>query len=149
MRTRCVAVLASLLGASAFVGCIDFSAWMRRHTYPPEFQYITREQLSTAMWQLAQHVDELDRIMKGPAPIDEHRRREIVQHLNAMERATGALGVEGWRSNHPLVDANLEMFRRDIVLAREAVEAYPPNYFMVGVLYGACVYCHGGTRGTR
>jgi hypothetical protein len=124
-------------------GCASFSSWVRQYTYPPDFRYITREQLRSSMWQLARHVRELDRTIRAPER-GEQQRGEILEHLRAMEQAADSLNRTGWPSNHPLIDMNLTSFRRDIGLARDAVERDPPNYVLAGSLSGACVYCHRG-----
>ena len=144
-KRRIFSALAGLLACGTLAACADFPAWLRRHTYPPDFNYITQEQLRSTMWQLAKQVRELQLLMHEPASIDERRRGEIIKLLAAMERATGELKAQGRPSNHPLIDANLGPLRRDITLAREAVEKTPPNYFLVGSLTGACVYCHSGS----
>gem|GEM_PF-6237142 len=58
-----------------------------------------------------------------------------------MERTTDELKAQGRPSNHPLIDANLGPLQRDITLAREGVQKNPPNYFLVGSLTCACIYC--------
>ena len=97
------------------------------------------------MWQLAKQVRELQLLMREPASIDERRREEIIRLLVAMERSANELKTQGRPSNHPLIDTNLGPLQRDITLAREAVEKNPPNYFLVGSLTGACIYCHSGS----
>jgi hypothetical protein len=137
---------AGLLLASAFIACADVSSRLRRYTYPPDFNYIAEEQLRSTMWQLARDVRELDRTVRAPAPIEEPRRSEILKLLVSMEHATERLGQEGRRSNHPVIDEHLATLRRDIALARKQVENEPPNYVLVGLLPGACLYCHSGGR---
>jgi hypothetical protein len=138
--------VAGLLLASAFIGCADVSSRLRRYTYPPDFNFITEEQLRSTMWQLARDVRELDRTVRAPAPIEEPRRGEILKLLVSMEHAAERLGQEGRRSNHPVIDEHLATLRRDIALARKQVENEPPNYVLVGLLPGACMYCHSGGR---
>jgi hypothetical protein len=43
--------------------CADIAARVRRHTYPPTFNYITDEQLRSTMWRLAYHSRELRELM--------------------------------------------------------------------------------------
>jgi hypothetical protein len=124
------------------LGCAGFARWLRQYTYPPDFRYIEREQLRSAMWQLAYHVRELDREVDAAKAQD--RRKEIIVQLAGMDAAVATLDSSGWPSNHPLIDMNLEKFRQDIRLAREGVERDPPNLVLAHSLTGACVYCHGG-----
>ena len=135
----------SFLAASSmlFAGCADFTSRVRQHTYPPDFRYISREQLQSTMGQLAFHSRELDRLIRSPEnPLT--NRTEILEHLWAMERAAAQLDRSGWPTNHPLIDMNLSSFRRDIRLASEAAQRDPPNFMLARSLAGACVYCHGG-----
>jgi hypothetical protein len=137
----CVVLAVTLAGTLA--ACSGLTARVRRHTYPPSFNYITQEQLHSTMWQLAQAVNNLDHIIHEPGVMDQERRVEVARLLVLMERATGELGGHGWPSNHPLIDANLSAFRADIVNARRAVEGNPPSYVLAGSVSGACMYCHG------
>jgi hypothetical protein len=138
--------LAGLLLVSALVACAGISPQLRRYTYPPDFNYIEQEQLHSAMWQLAGNVRELDRAVRAAGPIDGARRQEILKLLISMESATARLGTEGRASNHPVIDDHLPVLRRDIALARKGVEGDPPNYVLVGLLPGACMYCHSRGR---
>jgi len=131
------------IACTLLAGCADMAQWMRRPTYPPDFRYLTREEVSSAMGELAYHMRELNRLMRGPETPLQHRT-EIIENLQAMERSAGQLDQSGWPTNHPLIDMNLASFLRDIKFARESVERDPPNFLLAGPLMGACVYCHGG-----
>jgi hypothetical protein len=132
-----------LILAAQLIGCADSARWLRRYTYPPDFRYIEREQLRSAMWQLARHVRDLDQDIQSPSAPEQHRK-DIIEHLDGMEAAARSLDTAGWPSNHPLIDMNMPKFRQDIRQARDAVERDPPNYAIAYSLTGACVYCHGG-----
>ena len=128
--------------ALQFFGCTDFARWVRQYTYPPEFRYIERDDVRATMRELAAHSRELNQLIKsndGP----QAQRAEIVMHLRAMEEEAQKLDQSGWPTNHPLIDMNLPSFRRDLRLAREAVEREPPNFLFAGPVTGACIYCHG------
>jgi hypothetical protein len=122
-------------------GCAGFARWLRQYTYPPDFRYIEREQLHSAMWRLAYHVRELDRDID--AAKTQERREQMLADLAGMDAALRSLDTSGWPSNHPLIDMNLAKFRQDIRLAREAIERDPANLVLAHSLTGACVYCHG------
>ncbi len=141
MRVKIVFVLMCFVIAA----CADVARRVRQYTYPPDFRYIERDQLRSTMWQLAYHSRELNRVIA----ITEKRppdRSAIVTHLSGMEQAAARLDTSGWPSNHPLVDMNLPNFRRDVKLAREAVERDPPNYLLASHVSSACVYCHGSRQ---
>ncbi len=147
MRVRFFNVLATFLACGALAACVGFPAWLRQYTYPPEFNYITQEQLRSTMWQLAGQVRELKLLMLEPTSTNDLQRQKVVELLTTMEQTTSQLNTSGRPSNHPIIDHNLDALRRDIALARVAVEKNPPNYFLVGSVTGACVYCHRGSPG--
>jgi hypothetical protein len=140
--TRARQVLMTLLVSSTLMACTDIAALVRRHTYPPNFQYITQDQLHSTMWQLADSVRRLDAVMRQPGPIDAARRADIESQLRAMLDTTTALQSDGRPTNHPLLTAHLDRFRRDVTLALAGVEANPPSYYLVGSVSGACLTCH-------
>ena len=144
---RCVrSILAALLCAGALAGCADLPARMRRHTYPPDFKYIGREELRSAMWRLAAAVNELDELMRESGPVDEARRARIDVLLGAMDDATRELATHGRPTNHPLIADNLDDFRQAVATARTSVESSHPNYYLVGSVSGACLACHAPRR---
>lgn len=116
---------------------------VRAYTYPPDFNYIPRDELRSTMWELADRVVELDRVMRQSAPGDESMRGEVIRLLGEMQALSGNLGPGGdWPSNHPRVSRNVDAFRRELEAARRAVELDPPRYFLAGSISGACVHCH-------
>jgi hypothetical protein len=143
-RLGAAVVLAGLGSISAWsFGCAGFPARIRSVTYTPEFGYITEDQIRSTMGQLGQQVNRLATILRREAPVTEAERAEILGLLEAMEHTTTALATRQEYTNHPLIDRHLDPFRRDIAMARRAVASEPPNYFLVGSLTGACLYCHG------
>jgi len=132
-----------MLAALLVSGCADIARWVRQYTYPPEFRYIEREEVAVIMRQLAAHSRQLNQLLRLDQAPSEHRG-EIVAHLRAMEEAAGRLDQSGWETNHPKVDMNLPAFRRDLKVAREAVEREPANFLLASSATGACASCHGG-----
>ena len=141
MKKYLVLLISCSLAAGAS-SCADFGARLRQYTYPPTFHYITNEQLKSTMWQLAYHSRELRVLMASPVETAVNRP-EMLQHLRAMEQVMIELNRTGWPSNHPLVDANRSNFLQDIRTAQDAVSRDPPNFFLAGVVSGACAYCPG------
>ncbi len=132
----------------AFIGALFFSCTpkvaetIRKHTYPPEFNFITSEQLKSTMWQFAEQVSKLETVMADQNIPSESRRQEVVLVLRKMEKISLALGGADWPSNHPKVSRNIARFREDLAAARSAVEREPPIYYLVGSISGACAHCH-------
>lgn len=115
---------------------------IRRHTYPPKFDYITSEELKSTMWRFAAQVKQLDDVMQKPEFPAEDRRREAIRILSEMERVSMDLGTGGWPGNHPEISRNIIVFRRDLAAARRALETDPPLYYLAGTISGACSHCH-------
>jgi hypothetical protein len=136
----------TVLSASVLVACADLPARVRRHTYPPDFKYIGRAELRSAMWQLASQVSQLDDLMRQPGPIDDGRRAQIAQLLSTMEDTTRQLATHGRPTNHPLISDHLDGFQRALATARAALASERPNYYVVGSVSGACLVCHGPDR---
>lgn len=93
MRLQSSSAIALIL-CGLVAGCADFARWTRRYTYPPDFRYIERDQLRSAMGQLARHVRELDQHLRS-STVGEQQRKDILEHLDGMESATRALDTAG------------------------------------------------------
>jgi hypothetical protein len=134
--------LAVALGTASIACHGDALEHLRRHTYPPTFNYIPRAKLDSTMWTLADHVAQLDRVMRDTTLGAEVRQQQVVAQLTAMDETAEALGPGDWPSNHPKVSRNIERFREDVEAARHAAQLRPPNYFLAGSIAGACMNCH-------
>jgi hypothetical protein len=114
-------VLLIVASVTMLSGCADVPALLRRHTYPPNFKYITREQLHSAMWQLADNVRALDAVMRQPGPINAARHAEVERLLLAMRDDTATPQAHGRPTNHPLISEHLKTFQSDVArLSRES-----------------------------
>jgi hypothetical protein len=114
---------------------------VRTFTYPPDFHYITAQQIHTTMGALATEVDALDQIMwqpNGPLPEDQAR---VVAILSQMQTLAHEL-MRREHSNHPRIDEHAPELQRDIQRALAASKMQPPNYYYAGVVSAACTYCH-------
>lgn len=144
MRSKACFIFLGLTGLQ-ILGCAGFARWVRQYTYPLGFHYISDEQLRSTMWRLAYHSRELNQLLRSTGTI-ESNRKEILEHLGAMEQAATELNRTGWPSNHPLIDENRSNFLRDIKMAGDAIRREPPNFVLAGSVTGACVYCHGNRQ---
>ena len=132
-----------LLLSTILVACSPgFSDHIRKHTYPPKFNYITSKQIKSTMWRLAQHVSNLDRIMSKTDKPGETQRLEAIQILSEMEMLSMSLEGKGWSSNHPVVSKHISGFRRELVAARRALSAQPPGFYLARTISEACAHCH-------
>ncbi len=115
---------------------------IREHTYPPNFNYITSQQLHTSMSRLAQKVTRLDLIMSEIEEPGKIQTQEAVGILLEMEEITVNLGTEGWPSNHQEVSGHISEFRQELVAARRALLAQPPGFYLARTISEACGHCH-------
>lgn len=115
---------------------------IRRHTYPPEFNYITEKELKSTMWRFAAKVKQLEEVMREAKLSGEGAKREVTLILSEMEKISMDLGPQDWPGNHPKVSRHITMFRNDLVAARRALDLNPPNYYLAGSIAGACSHCH-------
>jgi len=108
----------------------------------PAFNYITDEQLKSAMWQLAAGVKRVQAILARPGAISQSERVEVILVLDQMLAAADELGPDGVSSNHPRITLSFGRFRETLAIARRSVSIDPPRYYLVGNLSGTCLACH-------
>ena len=109
----------------------------------PEFNFITDEQLESAMWRLAAGVKSLQTLFASQKPIKQSQRQEVIGILDQMIAAADDLGPNGASTNHPRITRNLARFREKLAIARDSASMNPPRYYLVGNLSGTCLACHG------
>lgn len=127
-----------LLGLSIIAGC----AAVRKVTYPPDFLYLERGQVTGSMGRFSADLWRIDAILADSETVLPYQREEIIDLLKDIEKAADELGAGPQVTSHLLIDENIDKFRSDVHRAREAVEHETPNYFLVGRLSGACTACH-------
>jgi hypothetical protein len=145
--TRSVAAVV-IAGAAALAvagGCIRAEK-IRQFTYPPDFKYIETSDVHSRMWTLARASRSLKALLAGNGAATAEEHEQVIALLREMQTAAAQLDPPGQRTNHPLLDRNIEVFRRDIGLALQAADQHPPNYFLAGSVAGSCSYCHEGQR---
>lgn len=131
----------SVLGLSVLlvtVGC----AVVRKATYPPDFVYVERSEVKHAMSKLSVDVWRINDILADSETVLPYEREEIISILNNMDDVARDLGAGTIQTNHPFIDANIDSFRRDVVLALEEAKREPPGYYGAGRLSGRCLACH-------
>ncbi|MCA9510063.1 MAG: hypothetical protein R3E88_14965 [Myxococcota bacterium] len=143
-RSRWRLAASALAGVAAFAvaSCTGADlAQVRDFTYPPDFDYLTREELTTTMGALAREVDSLDRVMWAQTASPAEARDDVVAILERMHELASRLG-EGGESNRPRVHHEAPRLIGDIERALAAVQKEPPDYFWAGRVSGSCTYCH-------
>ena len=77
----------AVLIASELFGCADVARWVRQFTYPPDFRYIERDEVRSAMRQLAHHARELNRLLQHSDAPHEQRNELPRSELRGIEPA--------------------------------------------------------------
>ena len=115
---------------------------VRKVTYPPDFNYISDEQLSSTMQQFAWYTTLLDNSLQDTLPVPQDQRLNAINILHKMEDLSHELGEQNLSSNHNIVSFNITQFRQNIVNARDALQQDPPNYYLAGSVSAYCLNCH-------
>jgi len=131
-------LLLIVVGAAVVAGC----AVVRKATYPPDFVYLERSEITSAMSRLSVGVWRIDDILKNSETVLPYEREEIISTLNDMQGIADKLGAGTVETNHPFIDENIDSFKRDVELALEEVKQEPPSYYKAGRLSGRCLACH-------
>jgi hypothetical protein len=151
MRANCMqlytllklTIIASMLLLTA---CSSFFEGVRSVTYPPDFNYISRQKLTGTMQQFALYTTLLDNNLNDPASISEEQRLSSIDILRKMENLSFKLGTESLSSNHDIVSFNIDQFRQNIQDARVGLMQDPPNYYQAGMVSAYCLNCHATNR---
>lgn len=136
--------IAASVVAFGVVACVGPREAVEPEAPAPDFNYISDEQLQSAMWQLAAGVKSLEAIFGNQEPVTRSDRLEVLRILDQMILAADELGPDGVSTNHPRVSIGLGPFREKLAIARNSVAMEPPRYYLVGNLSGTCFACHSG-----
>ena len=126
------------LTAMIVAGCSE----VRVRPYPPDIVYLDAQQIESTMMRLSADIWTINDIFDSNEYISSPNRERIIDLLREMENEAVALGAGTQKTNHLVIDNNIDQFRYDVRAAREAVEAEPPNYYLAGRLSGSCLACH-------
>jgi len=146
-RSRTVSLTAAASIVAALVvgaagGCSDVGRTIRKVTYPPDFRYIPKDEVNSAMWQMAAAVRELDATLRDETLAEPARQQRVLAVLDRMQTTSDGLDKGALDTNHPLLDHKVPHLAADIQAARVAASASPPRYSLAGSVSGACIYCH-------
>ncbi|MCG8588242.1 MAG: hypothetical protein MJE66_03050 [Proteobacteria bacterium] len=119
---------------------------LRDLTYPPDFHYITKQDVQTAMGALASEVDALDQALRRGEGAPPNQREDVVAILSRMQSLAHQLKRRA-HTNHPRIRLHADRLQHDIDRALSSARKEPPNYYFAGVVAGACTYCHAPRHG--
>ncbi len=129
----------TLLLASCANGVLEA---VRKVTYPPDFNYISQQKLTSTMQQFAWYTTLLDNSLQDVLPVPEEQRLNAISILKKMEELSHELGHENLSSNHNIVSFNIDQFRQNIINAKDGLRQNPPNYYLAGSVSAYCLNCH-------
>ena len=119
-------------------GCSE----VRVRPYPPDIVYLDEQQIESTMMRLSADIWTINDIFDNNEYISTFNRERIVVLLKEMENEAMTLGAGTQKTNHLFIDEHIDQFKDDVVAARLAIEADPPNYYLAGRLSGSCLACH-------
>lgn len=124
------------------VALVAGCAAVRKVTYPPDFVYLERSEITSSMSRLSADIWRIEDILGSSETVLPYEREEVISTLRDMKDVADKLGAGTVETNHPFIDQNIDPFRRDIELALEDVKKEPPDYYRAGRLSGRCLACH-------
>ena len=136
--------LIAIAVAIAQISCVSPShTRFQAMVYPPDFSYLSEQELESSMWVLASEIGRLDDLLQAAAsePLAD-TQRAIQESLLRMRRAIDEIDTPGRTTQHPVLNQHLGRFRERLQRARRGADRTPPNYFHASVLSGACFMCH-------
>ena len=138
-KQRMQLFIMALLCAGLMFGCDQ----IRKVTYPDDYVYLEKKQVSSKMALLNYYMIKIDEILLEDSTINSDQQVRIVDILMSMGDTVDSLETSGdARTSHLVIDDNIGKFRSDLNLALNNVRADPPNYFALGKLRGSCAACH-------
>lgn len=125
---------------AALAGC----AQVRKATYPEDFVYLSRDDVSTRMHRIAGEMAALDDLLATLSDQADSAdvARQMTGRIDRMEGIVRELGLGAAGTNHLLIDAHLDQFITDLQETRLMLAATPPRFHEVGKLVGSCNACH-------
>ena len=127
----------------AISGCGDAAKMIRKATYPPDFKYVSGQELRSHMNQLAFQLQQLDQALSKS---DSLQQQEILDTLRNIEQIGINLQAGEAGSNHPFLQDFMSNFVNKISTARNAASLDPPRYYFAGLVAGGCINCHKVNR---
>jgi hypothetical protein len=128
-------------------GCSnDFSAAVRKVTYPPDFKYVTAKELRSNMEQLALQMQLLDFALKPDNSDKTTQQQQVLDALGKIQKIGVGLQAGDAGATHPFLQDMMRNFVDEIRRARTAASMEPPKYYLAGRVSGGCINCHKANR---
>lgn len=146
---RFPSILRSLLLFSNIMlisGCSDFAGAVRKITYPPDFKYVTGQELRSRMEQMAFQLQLLDQALAENNVGRPAQQQQVLGSLRNIRRIASNLQAGEAGSSHPFLQDFMKEFVSDVEQARNTAALDPPSYYFAGRVAGGCVNCHRVNR---
>lgn len=140
---RAVLLFSTVLAIS---GCSDFAAAVRKVTYPPDFKYVTGQELRSRMDQMAFQLQLLDQALAENNTGQPAQQQQVLGSLRNIERIAASLQAGDAGSSHPFLQDFMRDFVTNVEQARNSAALDPPSYYFAGRVAGGCVNCHKVNR---
>lgn len=134
----------ALLFAMMLAACHDLET-IRQFTYPPDFKYVTQEELRSNMQRLAYQLQQMDAVLASSPPKTVNQQ-EIVDVLGEVQGIGSSLQAGQGGANHPFLEDMMPQFVITVGKARLSAQQDPSRSYLAGQVSGACLNCHSINR---
>lgn len=131
-------VVTAICCCAVVSSCGNNARWLRQATYPPEFRYISDDEIESVMWRLAGRVHELEQRSDSAEP-DVPALSALLDQVEAEARR---LDARGGGSNHPYLQSKLQEFLKVVERAKLDLQRNPARIATVEDVWRACSGCH-------
>lgn len=131
-------LIALMLCTGVIAGC----AQLRKATYPSDYVYLEKKEVTNEMVLMSLYLREIDQILLDDSTVSSEQQQRIIVILNKINASTNKLGGGNITTNHLVLDEHLGDFKSEVNLALRDASSDPPNYFALGRLSGGCLGCH-------
>ncbi len=136
-KTTGLSVIALFCSALLF-GCAQVS----KTTYPENFVYLNKQQVSSKMALMSFYMQQIDEILLDDSAISSRQQAQIIGILTRIDANADSLVNANYETRHLVIDNHIDQFKTAVNLALNNVRAEPPNYYALGKLSGSCAACH-------
>jgi len=127
----------------------DFAANVRKVTYPPDFKYVSAQELRSGMEKMAFQLQLLDQALltSNSEQIMEQQQQQqqqqkVMDALRNIEKIGAKLQAGEGGASHPFLQDFMGGFVSKVTEARIAASLDKPRYYLAGKVSGGCVNCH-------
>ncbi len=138
-------ILIVFLLSLTFTACTEIGGAVRKVTYPPDFKYVSGEELRSNMQKLAYQLQLLDQSLTVDKDYQINQQL-VVTILRDIERISTNLKAGEAGSNHPFLQDTMTEFANSVGQARISASLNPPRYYQAGRISGGCTNCHKVNR---